>query len=172
MTDGSNLLSDNSGVDNTFTQGHRFGVRMEHKFSKNTSILFEPQFNFGNGYYTEQSEYTTGSMAAGATDTTKVNNGKSLNTGNNNNTNNNTNTGNNNNNAGNSTATTSTKFAKDPYSDIPAELKGTTVEYLMNRTITENDKVIYSKYAGTQVEIEKETCIVIKNNDILAVIND
>ena len=85
MTDGSNLLSDNSGVDNTFTQGHRFGVRMEHKFSKNTSILFEPQFNFGNGYYTEQSEYITGSMAAGATDTTKVNNGKSLNTGNNNN---------------------------------------------------------------------------------------
>ena len=34
------------------------------------------------------------------------------------------------------------------------------------------DKVIYSKYAGTQVEIEKETCIIIKKNDIFAVINN
>jgi chaperonin GroES len=38
--------------------------------------------------------------------------------------------------------------------------------------VSVNDKVIYSKYAGTQVEIKKETCIVIKNNVILAVIND
>lgn len=38
--------------------------------------------------------------------------------------------------------------------------------------VSVDDKVIYSKYAGTQVEIEKETCIVIKNNDILAIINN
>lgn len=38
--------------------------------------------------------------------------------------------------------------------------------------ISVNDNVIYSKYAGTQVEIKKETCIVIKNNDILAIIKD
>lgn len=34
------------------------------------------------------------------------------------------------------------------------------------------DNVIYSKYAGNQVEIEKETCIIIKESDILAIIND
>lgn len=32
------------------------------------------------------------------------------------------------------------------------------------------DKVIYSKYAGTEVELEKETFIVVKQSDILAVI--
>lgn len=31
------------------------------------------------------------------------------------------------------------------------------------------DQVIYSKYAGTEVEIEKETYIIVKQNDILAV---
>lgn len=31
-------------------------------------------------------------------------------------------------------------------------------------------KVIYSKYSGTEVEIDKETFIVVKQNDILAVI--
>lgn len=32
------------------------------------------------------------------------------------------------------------------------------------------DKVIYSKYAGTEVEVDGETYIVVKQNDILAVI--
>ena len=32
------------------------------------------------------------------------------------------------------------------------------------------DKVIYSKYAGTEVELEKETFIVVKQSDILAII--
>ena len=32
------------------------------------------------------------------------------------------------------------------------------------------DKVIYSKYAGTEVELDNETFIVVKKNDILAVI--
>ena len=32
------------------------------------------------------------------------------------------------------------------------------------------DKVIYSKYAGTEVELDNETFIVVKQNDILAVI--
>ena len=83
MTDGSSLLNDNSGRDNTFSQGHRFGVRMEHKFSENTSLLFEPQFNFGSGNYVEKSDYTTASLAADATDAVKVNSGKSFNNGDN-----------------------------------------------------------------------------------------
>lgn len=34
------------------------------------------------------------------------------------------------------------------------------------------DKVIYSKYAGTEVKLDEEEFIVVKQNDILAVIAD
>ena len=73
------------GVDNTFSQGHRFGVRLEHKFSENTSIIFEPQFNFGSGHYTQDEIFNTSSLAAGAKDTLNINSGRSNNTGVNNN---------------------------------------------------------------------------------------
>ena len=79
------LVNKNHGIDNTFSQGHRFGVRLEHKFSENTSILFEPQFNFGSGHYSEYSEFETGSYKTGAADTLKVNEGVSNNSGNNDN---------------------------------------------------------------------------------------
>ena len=36
--------------------------------------------------------------------------------------------------------------------------------------VTVGDKVIYSKYAGTEVELDEEEYIVVKQNDILAVI--
>ena len=32
------------------------------------------------------------------------------------------------------------------------------------------DKVIYSKYSGTEVKVEEEDYIIVKQNDILAVI--
>ncbi len=32
------------------------------------------------------------------------------------------------------------------------------------------DKIIYSKYAGTEVKIDKEEYIIIKQNDILAIV--
>ncbi len=57
MTDGSTLVSNNDGMSHRFTDGHRFGVRLEHKFSENTSTLFQPQFNFGRGSYWQQSEF-------------------------------------------------------------------------------------------------------------------
>ena len=44
---------------NSFSNGHRFGVRLEHKFSEKTSILFQPQVNFGRGSYVENSADTT-----------------------------------------------------------------------------------------------------------------
>ncbi|MBR5103968.1 MAG: outer membrane beta-barrel protein [Bacteroidales bacterium] len=59
LEDGSRLLNEENGDSRTMTQGHRFGVRLEHKFSDNTSILFEPQFNFGYGDFNEFSEFTT-----------------------------------------------------------------------------------------------------------------
>ena len=32
------------------------------------------------------------------------------------------------------------------------------------------DKVIYSKYSGTEVEVDEEKYVIVKQNDILAVI--
>ena len=34
------------------------------------------------------------------------------------------------------------------------------------------DKVIYSKYAGTEVKLEEEEFIIVKQNDIVAVVVD
>ena len=59
LDDGSRLINNQNGNDRTMTQGHRFGIRMEHKFSENTSILFEPQVNFGKGAYNEYSDFET-----------------------------------------------------------------------------------------------------------------
>lgn len=59
MDDDTNTIYDNRGDNITNSQGHRFGVRLEHKFSENTSILFEPQFNFGHGNFSENSDFET-----------------------------------------------------------------------------------------------------------------
>ena len=59
LDDGSRLLNDQVGTSQTRSQGHRIGVRLEHKFSENTSILFEPQINFGKGSYSEFSDFQT-----------------------------------------------------------------------------------------------------------------
>lgn len=63
------------GYSNNFTQGHRFGVRLEHKFSENTSIIFEPQVNFGGGHYNEYSDFSTSRYLAQTGDEIKVNDG-------------------------------------------------------------------------------------------------
>ncbi len=39
-------------------------------------------------------------------------------------------------------------------------------------TVKEGDKVIYTKYAGTEVKFEGEEYIVVRQNDILAIIED
>lgn len=59
MENGSQLHNRNAGINTTHSEGHRFGVRLEHDFSKNTSIIFEPQVNFGNGNFSEHSEFST-----------------------------------------------------------------------------------------------------------------
>ena len=79
MDDGSVLRYDNDGYNTSTSDGHRFGVRLDHKFSENTSILFEPQFNFGNGSYTEYSDFLTLSEGNSVRDTT--NRGFNENTG-------------------------------------------------------------------------------------------
>lgn len=58
--DGYDLIYNNpDGFNNTNTYGNRLGARMEHKFSDNTSILFQPQFNIGKGDYHEFSSFDT-----------------------------------------------------------------------------------------------------------------
>ena len=47
-------------------------------------------------------------------------------------------------------------------------LKQLVAEVTMNVSV--GDKVIYSKYAGTEVELDDEEYIIVKQNDILAVI--
>ena len=63
------------GINNSLTQGHRIGIRLEHKFSEKTSILFQPQFNFGGGSFTEYSDNETWRRAAGSEDWTKTTSG-------------------------------------------------------------------------------------------------
>ncbi len=70
LDDGSRLLYDQKGTNNTLSQGHRFGVRLEHKFSENTSILFEPQFNIGMGSFNEFSDFQTYTERDGQRDST------------------------------------------------------------------------------------------------------
>lgn len=57
--DAYDLDYNTNGTSVSNSQGHRFGVRLEHKFSDNTSILFQPQVNFGTGNFLEESTDTT-----------------------------------------------------------------------------------------------------------------
>ena len=81
LENGSRLLNDNNGFSTTGSQGHRFGIRLDHKFSENSSILFEPQINFGSGSFVQHSDFST-RTAMGA-DTTNTNSGFNDNTGDN-----------------------------------------------------------------------------------------
>lgn len=76
-----NLIYNNKGSNTTNSDGHRFGVRLEHKFSENTSILFQPQVSFGNGDFNEISEFSTLTERNGVT--SQTNEGFTSNTGSN-----------------------------------------------------------------------------------------
>lgn len=54
-----NLIYSSEGLSNTSSGGHNIGMRLEHKFSDNTSILFMPQLTIGNGSYYEISRDST-----------------------------------------------------------------------------------------------------------------
>lgn len=77
-----NLLSETTGLNSTATYGNRFGMRLEHKFSENTSIIFEPQVNFGGGAYAQSSDYTTRTDLLNGT-VNNTNEGSSINGGDN-----------------------------------------------------------------------------------------
>ena len=83
LDDGSRFLNDQNGTSRTRSQGHRFGMRLEHKFSENTSILFEPQVNFGKGSFSEFSDFQT--YTEKGADKTLTNDGYTSNIGDNDN---------------------------------------------------------------------------------------
>ena len=72
LEDGVRLLNDNIGYNRTTSHGHGFGFRMDHKFSENTSLLFEPKFNIGQGGFNEYSEFKTFREADQNRDTTNT----------------------------------------------------------------------------------------------------
>ncbi|MBO4761180.1 MAG: outer membrane beta-barrel protein [Bacteroidales bacterium] len=59
LEDGSTLDYWEKGTNSTDSYGNRFGMRLEHKFSEKTSILFEPSLDFGHGNFREFSEFDT-----------------------------------------------------------------------------------------------------------------
>ncbi|MBR4688195.1 MAG: carboxypeptidase regulatory-like domain-containing protein, partial [Bacteroidales bacterium] len=65
--------------------GHRVGVRLDHKFSDNTSILFQPQFNYSQGGYNQTQVFDTWRQNKGSDEAVKANDGFSTNYGLNNN---------------------------------------------------------------------------------------
>lgn len=85
LDDGSQLIYNTDGASANNSQGHRFGVRLEHKFSDNTSILFQPQFNFGKGNFSEMSTFDTWGQASAEADPYMKNDGFNFNGGNNDN---------------------------------------------------------------------------------------
>ena len=74
-------IYNSDGVNDTRSWGHRVGARLEHKFSDNTSIVFQPQINFGGGGYVQTSDYNTDYDRNGTVD--KINKGNTANTGDN-----------------------------------------------------------------------------------------
>ena len=78
-----NMLYNTLGTNDTRTWGHRVGMRLDHKFSNNTSILFEPQLNFGGGNYNQASTYNTDYDYLQGAPLTKINEGSSANLGDN-----------------------------------------------------------------------------------------
>ncbi len=80
-----NQIYNSDGFNDTRSWGHRFGMRLDHKFSENTSVLFQPQVNFGGGSFLQQSDYSTDYDRSGVLE--KINKGDSDNSGENRNVN-------------------------------------------------------------------------------------
>ncbi len=56
---GFNQLVNSESNNVNKNDGHNFGLRLEHKFSDNTSILFQPSIRFGGGNYVQTSQSET-----------------------------------------------------------------------------------------------------------------
>lgn len=75
------LYSSSDGMSSRTTGSNSIGMRIDHKFSDNTSILLEPSISFGGGHYTQGNTSTT----ARDSRENKVNDAMNTSTGENNN---------------------------------------------------------------------------------------
>ena len=75
MQNGDWQYYDEVGTSTRNTGGHRIGIRLDHTFSPSSSILFEPQFNFGGGNFNEASTFKTNTLASGASEQAFTNDG-------------------------------------------------------------------------------------------------
>ena len=57
--DGWTQIQKTENTSRQSNNGHRVGVRLDHKFSDNTSILFQPQFNYSQGAYNQTQIFDT-----------------------------------------------------------------------------------------------------------------
>ena len=62
MQNGDWQYYDEVGTSTRNTGGNRIGIRLDHTFSPSSSILFEPQFNFGGGNFNEYSDFATNTL--------------------------------------------------------------------------------------------------------------
>ena len=60
---------------------------------------------------------------------------------------------------------------KPQQAEVVAVGPGGMVDKEVKMEVKVGDNVIYSKYAGTEVKLDEEEFIIVKQNDILAVIN-
>ena len=81
--DGYNLIYDTESTNSTISNGHRIGMRMDHVFNENTSILFEPRLEFGSGSYTQDEKYSTDTDLLDGSAPTQTNYGDSKDIGSN-----------------------------------------------------------------------------------------
>ena len=73
------LISQTLNDNDQNTWGHSISMRMDHKFSDNTSLMIQPQFNFGGGNYVQRSLADTWRNEIG--DDSRANDSWSLNSG-------------------------------------------------------------------------------------------
>ncbi|MBR2224974.1 MAG: outer membrane beta-barrel protein [Bacteroidales bacterium] len=57
--DGWTQIQETTNTSNQRNNSHMVGVRLDHKFSDNTSILFQPQFNYSRGAYNQTQVFDT-----------------------------------------------------------------------------------------------------------------
>ncbi len=79
MTDGSTQIQETGNESLQRNNNNSVGIRLEHKFSDNTSILFEPQFNYSRGSYNQSQVFDT--WMNQQNDGNKLNSGFSINYG-------------------------------------------------------------------------------------------
>ena len=79
--DDYNLNYYSTGISNTASGGHRIGIHLDHKFSDNTSIFFDPQINWGSGNYSQVSQDSTYRDNLDGSDAYKLNSAYTNNTG-------------------------------------------------------------------------------------------